>query len=286
MPNLDLHPAHEVSNFRKIALGTWATTYDPSVYGTLEVEMDAAMDYLEAWRARTGKRLTVTHLMAKAVAAALQRIPDANAILRFNRPVRRKNIGVFFQVVMTDEGEDKVDLSGATLYDVERKDLTTIVDEFEGKVNAIRTRSDPALEKTRGAFKHVPFVFMTALVKLISVLAYTLNLDMRKVGFPKDPFGSVMVTNVGSLGLDIAYAPLVPYSRVPIVLAVGAAKKIAVVDDADQVVVRKMMKVNATFDHRFIDGYHAAMMSKTIRACFADPVRHFGPLPDAAPESA
>ena len=28
----------------------------------------------------------------------------------------RKRIGVFFQVLMNDEGEDKVDLSGATLY--------------------------------------------------------------------------------------------------------------------------------------------------------------------------
>ena len=40
MPNLELTPKTHVSSFRKIAIGTWATAYDPSVYGSLEVRMD------------------------------------------------------------------------------------------------------------------------------------------------------------------------------------------------------------------------------------------------------
>ena len=31
-----------------------------------------------------------------------------------------------------------------------------------------------------------------------------------------------MITNIGSIGLDQAYVPLVPYSRVPILIALGA----------------------------------------------------------------
>src|SRR5262245_21560080 len=128
MPNLDLVPKEDVSSFRKIAIGTWQTTYDPSVYGTLTLRMDEALRYIEAFRQKTGRRLTVSHLMAKAAAMVLKECPDANAILRWNRIYLRKRIGVFFQVVMTDAGEGKVDLSGATLYDVERKSLSEIVD--------------------------------------------------------------------------------------------------------------------------------------------------------------
>ncbi len=280
MPNIDLHRPHEVSAFRKIAVGTWQNAYDPSVYGTMEVEMDAAMDYLARYRAATGERLTVSHLMAKAAAAALERMPDANAILRRNRPFKRKVIGVFFQVLMNDEGEDKIDLSGATLYDVEQKDLNTLIREFQEKVEAVRGRKDPALEKTRNAFNPVPFFMMNSLLKFISFLSYGLNLDMTWAGFPKDPFGSIMITNVGSLGLDTAYVPLVPYSRVPILLALGAVKKAPRVVD-DEVVIRQVMSINATFDHRFIDGFHAAIMSKVIRKWLADPEseEHFGPIP-------
>ena len=42
MPNLELVRKDDVSSFRKIAIGTWRTAYDPSVYGTVELRMDKA----------------------------------------------------------------------------------------------------------------------------------------------------------------------------------------------------------------------------------------------------
>ena len=104
MPNLELTRKDDLSSFRKIAIGTWQTAYDPSVYGSLELRMDESLRYIEEFREKTGRRLTVSHLMAKAAGRALAECPDANAIMRFNRIYLRKRIGVFFQVVMTDEG--------------------------------------------------------------------------------------------------------------------------------------------------------------------------------------
>ena len=280
MGNIELHKRHKLSAFRKLSLGTWRTAYDPSVYGTMQIRMDKAMDYLARFRAATGKRLTVSHMMAKAAAASLKRMPDANAILRYRRPYRRKKIGIFFQVAMTDEGDDKVDLSGATIYDVDEKSLTEVIDEFEEKVELVRKRKDPALEKTRKQFSLVPAFLMGFFLKIISFLCYTLNLKLP--GVPRDPFGSMMVTNIGSLGLDVAYVPLVPYSRVPILLATGAVKDVPVVTDG-QLSVGKMMSVSATLDHRFVDGHHAAVMSGVIHKWFDNPDEHFGPIEDVTP---
>jgi len=277
MPNLDLERKETLSSFRKIAIGTWQNAYDPSVYGTMELRMDDAMRYIADFRRVTGRRLTVSHLMAKAAAAVLESCPDANAIMRYNRIYLRKRIGIFFQVVMTDEGHDKIDLSGATLYDVEKKSLVEICDEFEKKVEAVRKREDPALEKTRGTFKAIPFFMLNFVLKLIAFLSFTLNLDLRFAGIPSDPFGSMMITNVGSLGLDVAYVPLVPYSHVPILLAVGAVKDKAIVKDG-AIIAAKMIAINATFDHRIIDGFHAAQMSKVLRAWLEHPYDHFDKL--------
>jgi pyruvate/2-oxoglutarate dehydrogenase complex dihydrolipoamide acyltransferase (E2) component len=277
MPNLELERKESLSSFRKIAIGTWQTAYDPSVYGTMELRMDEAMRYIADFRRVTGKRLTVSHLMAKAAAAVFETCPDANAIMRFNRIYLRKRIGIFFQVVMTDEGKGKIDLSGATLYDVEKKSLVEICDEFEKKVDAVRKREDPALEKTRGTFKAVPFFLLNIMLKTISFFSFTLNLDLRWAGIPSDPFGSMMITNVGTLGLDVAYVPLVPYARVPILLAVGAVKDKAVVLEGS-IVAAKMMAVNATFDHRIIDGFHAAEMSKVLKGWLEHPYEHFDKL--------
>ena len=278
MPNLDLVRKDDVSSFRKIAIGTWADAYDPSVYGTIELNMDEAMRYLAEFREKMGRKLTVSHLMAKVAAEVLKQTPDANAVLRWNRIYQRKVIGVFFQVVMTDEGEGKTDLSGATLYNVEKMSLVEIYDEFNAKVAKVRARQDPALEKTRNTFLSIPYFMLNRILKIISFFSYTLNLDLRKFGIPSDPFGSIMVTNVGSLGLDTAYVPLVPYSKVPILLAVGAVREVAVVKGG-QVVPGKVMKVNATFDHRLIDGFHAASMSRVLREWFEHPYEHFDKLP-------
>lgn len=278
MPNLDLKAKTNLSSFRRIAIGTWRNAYDPSVYGTIALRADKVLSYLEAIRERSGKRVTLSHLMAKAVAIMLSEMPDANAILRMNRIYLRSQIGVFFQVAMEDPDTGEVDLSGATIFDAHKKSLLEIVAEFEAKVGTVRRREDKNLEGSRSLFKRVPFFLLNRLLDWISFFSYTLNLDLRWAGIPQDPFGSVMVTNIGSLGLEEAYVPLVPYSHVPLLIALGAVKEEAVVEGG-QIVVGKVLRAFATFDHRVLDGMHAAKMSKTITRIFADPERELGPLP-------
>src|SRR5690242_1379924 len=121
MPHLELTPKTDISSFRKLAIGSWQTTYDPTVYGTLQVRMDKALAYIEAFRQRTGQRLTVTHLMTKAMGEALRRCPEANAILRFNKIYLRKQVTISALVVQTDGG--KVDLTSAKIDHADVKSL-------------------------------------------------------------------------------------------------------------------------------------------------------------------
>jgi pyruvate dehydrogenase E2 component (dihydrolipoamide acetyltransferase) len=271
MPNVDLEPVKRVPAFRKIAVGTWATTYDPQVYGTVAIRMERAIQFIEEFRQRTGKRLTVTHLVAKAVGVAFQRMPDANAMLRFGRIYPRKVIAVFLQVAMTDPATGKPDLSGTTLHGVDKMSLEEIVDATEKSVKLVRADQDKALAKSRKLFSAVPGFVLHRLLRFFSFLIYSLNLDLSWLGVPKDGFGSVMVTNIGSLGLEIAYAPLVPWSRVPMVLTVGKVNDEPVVENG-AVVPGKVMRLSATFDHRFIDGVHAAVLAKCMQEVFGDPM--------------
>lgn len=280
MPHLALVKKQNLSSFRRIAIGTWRTTHDLSVYGSLLLRMDAAMDYRDRFRAATGRRLTVSHMMARAIAACLAEMPDANAILRFNRIYLRQRIAVFFQVALVDEQTGELDLSGATIPDAADKTLLQICDEFQARVSTVRSGKDKELEGSRSAFKRIPFFLLNRVTSLLGFLLYTLNLDLRWAGLPRDPFGSVMITNVGSLGLEEAYVPLVPYSRVPLLLALGALQKTPMVTDDDQIEIVKTMKLFATFDHRLFDGSHAAKMSRMLKAWFEDPEAHFGPIPE------
>jgi pyruvate dehydrogenase E2 component (dihydrolipoamide acetyltransferase) len=281
MPNLDLEPIRELSTFRRLALGTWRTAYDPSVYGSLTLRMDPALAYIDAFRAATGRHLTITHLMARAAAAVLERVPEANALLRAGRLYRRREIGVCFQVAMKDPATGKLDLSGATIHEPQRKSLIEICDELEARFALVRTDRDGALSRTRRLFARLPLRAMPALLRLTSFASYTLNLDLGWAGVPRDAFGSVMITNVGALGLEEAYVPLVPYSRVPLLLALGAIRE-APVARGGAVAIERTMKVCATLDHRVLDGAHAAAMAEVLRAWIEDPVAHFDPIPARA----
>lgn len=277
-PNVELDAESELSTFRRLALGTWRTTYDPSVYGSLTVRMDKALAYMDAFRAAIGKHLTITHLMARAAAAVFEQTPDANVMLRRGRLYRRRQIGVFFQVAMEDPTTGKVDLSGATIHDPQRKSLIQICDELDAQFAKVRSDRDGALTRVRHLFARVPQRVIPALLELTSFASYTLNLDLSWAGVPHDAFGSVMITNVGALGLEEAYVPLVPYTHVPVLLALGAIRESPVARDG-RVVVEHTMKLCATFDHRVLDGAHAAAMAKTVRAWLEDPFAHFDLIP-------
>ncbi|NOJ79940.1 2-oxo acid dehydrogenase subunit E2 [Myxococcus xanthus] len=279
MAHLELIPKRDLSSFRKLAIGSWKTAYDPTVYGTLTVRMDKAMAYIEAFRQRTGVRLTVTHLVAKAMGEALRRCPDANAILRFNRIYLRQRVTLSTLVVQTDSG--KVDLTSARIEDADKKNLKEIANDLEEAVRRVRERRDVALEKGKGTIQKIPYLFLNTFTWLLSFFMYTLNLDMSRFGMPKDAFGSAIITNVGSLGLDTAYVPLAPYTRVPIFVAPGAVKEVPVVEDG-KVVPGKVMNINATFDHRFIDGFHAGVLANTLREMLENPFESFDALPETA----
>jgi 2-oxoisovalerate dehydrogenase E2 component (dihydrolipoyl transacylase) len=44
-----------------------------------------------------------------------------------------------------------------------------------------------------------------------------------------------------------------------------------------QVVIRKMMNLSSSFDHRFVDGYDAAMMIQELKALLEQPATIFIP---------
>ena len=262
---------------RRIALGTWRTVGDPSVYSTMVIRMEKALGYMKAFRRAKRKPVTALHLLVKAMAGVYERIPEANAMIRFNRIYLRDEISIFCQVHLTDPESGESDLSGLTLYRVNEKSLEQIVDEFRTRVKQIRRGQDPEFEGMRRRFRYVPFLLLNRFVDLVSFLACTLNLDLRWAGLPNDPFGTLMISQVAAFGMHDVFAPLVPYSRVPTVLAMGPIHTEPVVE-GDSVVPAKVMRINATFDHRITDGARAGAMARLLREALEDPFGHFDAL--------
>jgi pyruvate dehydrogenase E2 component (dihydrolipoamide acetyltransferase) len=270
--NVDLGPPLKLSAWRKIAMGTWRTAGDPSVYSFIDMEVDRALAYVEKAKQTSGQKISLTHFAGLAMAEVLRRHPAINVLARFGRLYPRKDIDIFFQVASDGAGKD---LSGMTIRRCDQKSLVEVATEMRERVETIRQKGDPAFKKSKQLMGTVPGLLVAKLLNLTSWILYTLNLWGPWLGSPRDPFGSVMVTSIGSLGVDMAFAPLVPYSRVPMLLAIGAVKPAPVVRDG-KLEVATVARLCFTFDHRVIDGVHAAHMAKTLHLVFANPEGELG----------
>lgn len=261
MSNVEMKPI-KLSTWRKIALGSWHDGGDPSVYGALDFDATRLLAHRKRWTERTGaKPPTITTIVSKAVAMTLHEHPDINGMIRWGRIYRRKTVTLFIQTAVDDAGKD---LSGVLVREAEHKTLQQLAEEIATGARAIRSGRDPNLKRAKSTFGRFPAFLMRHALNFMGFVLYTLNLDLRWAGLPKDPFGSVMITSIGSIGLDEAFAPLIAYSRVPLLIALGAVRERPAVVEG-QLAIQPMFKMCVTFDHRFIDGIHAAKMVKTVR---------------------
>ncbi|MGK5084540.1 2-oxo acid dehydrogenase subunit E2 [Bdellovibrionota bacterium FG-1] len=272
--NVVFRPALRLSSWRKIAIGTWRTAGDPSVYGVVEMDMSPALAYLQQIQAKTGIRVTLSHFMGKALAITLARHPEINCILRFGRLYPRTDVDMFFQVASDSSGKD---LSGMTIRRADQKSISEIATEMQERINRIRQDGDPEFKKMKGLMGSLPGWMSRFVLGFAGFFMYTLNLWSPLLGSPRDPFGSAMITNIGSLGLDMAFAPLVPYSRVPLLIALGSARETPVVRDG-KLAIATIAQLCVTLDHRLIDGMHASQMSRTLHQIFANPEKEIGPI--------
>ncbi len=191
---------------------------------TVSMEMTQANALVERSRElNPDVRVTVTDLLARVCASALQRHPDVNvqfaeeALLRFPAA----NIGI---AVAAPHG-----LVVPVIRSVERMSLAEVAAQRAGLVERARAGSLQLADLEGGTFT---------------------------------------ISNLGMFGVEQFTAILNPPQAA--ILAVGATAERPVARDGE-VVIRPMMTVTATFDHRAVDGAPAADFLRTVKTFLEDP---------------
>jgi 2-oxoisovalerate dehydrogenase E2 component (dihydrolipoyl transacylase) len=83
---------------------------------------------------------------------------------------------------------------------------------------------------------------------------------------------TITITSLGKLG-GIASTPMINMPEVSIIGINKAIERAVVVDG--QIVVRLMMNLSSSFDHRFVDGYDAASMIQALKDLLEQPATIF-----------
>lgn len=267
-----------LSSWRRMAAVAWSPPDDPTIYGTIDLDMTKALKFIAKESRRTGEHLTVTHLVTKALADTLAKHPECNCIIRRGRVFQRESVDVSVLVAVAPEhdGHDQeADLSEALIRNADKKSMVDIARETREGARKVRRHEDPLLERTKQLFENLPPFLLGPLLRGVARLQYDFNLDLSALGIPNDPFGSAIVTSVGSLGITEAFPPLLTFTRVPALLAVGAVEDKPGVRGKEVVIV-PTMRIAATFDHRVIDGFQGGRLGKTFKDIMQDPAKYLG----------
>jgi pyruvate/2-oxoglutarate dehydrogenase complex dihydrolipoamide acyltransferase (E2) component len=260
-------PVARLSTFRRIALSLWDTPKTGLIYGHVVIDATKALEYIARVEQETGVRLSVGVLAGRAFALAFMETPAFNSKIIWGQICEKDTVDVYFQVDIDDGG----DLAGVVVRDTQTKDPVAIAGELRSKAKKLRSGEDQQYEKSqKGLLGKMPPWLIRWFMGLLLFLQYNLGLDLSKFGADLDPFGTVMISNVGPFKVDVAYAPLTPASRIPAVILVGGIQKKAMVV-GDEVKVRPTFACCGTFDHRFADGSQIGRVQRCIQGYLKDP---------------
>jgi pyruvate dehydrogenase E2 component (dihydrolipoamide acetyltransferase) len=264
-----------LTGWRRIAGAIWGDPRDPQIYGALDIDASALLGAMEKLRA-AGHHVTPTHFVGRALAQALVEVPDLNAQIRGGRILPRKSVDIFF-ITSVKGGND---LSGVKCVDVPSKSVVAIAAELAARSGALRRGEDKEFSLTKRTMDALPHPILKLMLRAAAMLSHR-GVNLKAMALKAYPFGSGMVTSVGMFGLPQGFAPLAWMYGVPILVLVGELGERAVVVD-HEIVVRPILPITATLDHRYVDGWHISRAMKAFRGYLQNPAE-FEPELRAAP---
>jgi len=253
------------NDWRKVAAAIYRKPVDSKIFGQVELDVTELEEFI-AEKRKNGIKVTLTHIITMAAARALRvEVPELNAYVIRGSVVQRKQVDAMVSLLLAESEMGTVRINNAD-------QLTTA--EFTALVSeGIKEARRGILNKTTGMKSRIagiPWPFRVWVLKLLKVATITWGISLPKLGLSAGSFGSFMVTNIGTLGLDIGFPALMPISNVSYVLVIGAvAKKPWVVND--EIKIRRIITLGAALDHRVCDGSHGGRLFHYIRYISKNP---------------
>ena len=232
------------------------------------VEISETDRWLRAKRAEGYKGLGMVHLFIAAYIRVLCHLPGLNRFVSGQRVYARNTITINMMVkrgitVDSEETCAKVDFELTdTIYDVYRK--------MNDAVEEIRSSDDSGTEKAARIFMSAPRLLLKLAVKLIKLADYFdwLPMSLLRVS----PFhGSMIITDLGSLGIGPIYHHIYNFGNLPVFLAFGAKRREVELDRHGQPVEHKYVDYKIVCDERICYGNYYASAFKYLRYYLKNP---------------
>lgn len=266
---------------RKVAMALWHGPREGYIHAKLEVDVEEALAYVGWLREQTDQRVTITHLVGKAVGEVLATVPEFNRALVWDTLLPHDSVDLSILVAL-DDGED---VGWVKVEGVDHKSVGDIAAEVDGRAGVLRARGEKRGREGGVVERLLPVALLRPAMAVAGWYAAGLGGSLRGLGIDRYPFGGAVITNAATFDIDEVYDARTPFGHVSFNVVVCRVRQRPVVVDG-QVEVRRCFNLCVNADHRIVDGAHLGRALNTLRSVIEEPWRLEGldrsPVQDAA----
>lgn len=250
------------SVWRKTASTVYKKPDDSKIFGSVEIDITDLNKFI-AEKRKSGLKVTPTHIITLATARAVKsEIPEMNTFIRRGKVVSHQQIDVTVSVLLKGSQMGSVKLEKA-----DELTLEEAVYVLSNKIKIARKQTDES-QRLKHFLAKIPWPFRNWFYRFVMFLSVDLGLKLP--GVNPNSFGAFIVSNIGSLGLDIGYPALLPSANLAFVLILGGIQEKPWVVNGE-IVPRTIMKLGIAIDHRVLDASHGGILFKYIKKIINNP---------------
>ncbi|MGB5333012.1 MAG: 2-oxo acid dehydrogenase subunit E2 [Woeseiaceae bacterium] len=252
--------------WRVTSAAIYTTPTDSRVYGTLDIDVTRAKRFLQEKRA-AGVKITMTHLATAVLARAVAfDVPEMNCFIRRGAVVGRKRLDVMVPIsVGGDSG-----VTAAIIKDAHARTVTSIADEVRDKAASGRAGVETRVVQNKYLLNRIPWPLRRPAFRFLKWITVDMGIEIKALGLSAHSFGSFVVSDIGSFGLNTGMTSLMPAAKVPAVIVLGKVEQKPVVRRGE-IVIRTILPLTGTFDHRIVDGMQIGKLAHGIKRNFRKP---------------
>lgn len=248
------------NDWRLVSTAVYRKPVDARIYGSVELDVTELEAWVMARRAEGLKISIMLPLILLTARAMASEVPELNCYVRRGRLVHRSSVDVLISVLMKDgAGMNSLKVPGA-----DRMAIGQLAGWMIEHLPSRRSNAREDGDSHKPSIARIGWPWRDLIVWLGRKITVDWGLRVPFTKMGPDTFGSFIFTNLGSIGLDVGYPALLPISNVSMVMAMGRVTSKPVVRD-DQVVIRRILTLSATLDHRVVDAVAAGKLFRYLR---------------------
>lgn len=253
---------------RKVAMALWRGPREGYIHAKLTLDAEEALAFVAWQREQSGRRVTLTHLVGKAVGEVLARVPEFNRALVWDTLIPHGSVDLSILVGL-DRGED---VDWIKVAGVDGKSVADIARELEEGAARLKARGERRGRQGGVVERLMPVFLLRPLMAVAGWYAAGLGGSLRPFGVDRYPFGAAVITSAATFGIDEVYDARTSFGHVSTNVVICRVHERPVVREG-RVEARRCFNLCVNADHRTVDAVHLGRALAAMREVIEDPWR-------------